>query len=92
MTLVSYPHGKVRLKAIVEGKADMGTSSETPFMHAVLGGAKLYVKVLFFNNRYRTKDGSYKQFEWVGTEGESGLVYAVARDVTGKKEAEEKAQ
>ncbi len=70
----------------------MGTSSETPFMHAVLGGAKLYVKVLFFNNRYRTKDGSYKQFEWVGTEGESGLVYAVARDVTGKKEAEEKAQ
>jgi NitT/TauT family transport system substrate-binding protein len=37
-----YPHGKARLKAIIEGKADMGTCSETPFMHAVLGGDKLY--------------------------------------------------
>ena len=37
-----YPHGKARLKAIMEGKADMGTCSETPFMHAVLGGGKLY--------------------------------------------------
>ena len=43
VTLVMYPHGKASLKAIVEGKVDMGTSSETPFMHAVLGGDKLYV-------------------------------------------------
>ncbi len=43
VTLVPYPHGKAKLKAVLEGKADIGTSSETPFMHAVLGGAKLYV-------------------------------------------------
>ncbi len=37
-----HPHGKATLNAIVEGKADFGTSSETPFMHAVLNGAKIY--------------------------------------------------
>ncbi len=37
-----YPHGKASLNAVMEGKADMGTCSETPFMRAVLGGGKLY--------------------------------------------------
>ncbi len=43
VTLDIYPHGKASLNAIMEGKADIGTCSETPFMRAVLGGGKLYV-------------------------------------------------
>lgn len=39
----SYPHGKATLNAVIDRKADFGASSETPFMHAVLGGGQLYV-------------------------------------------------
>lgn len=42
VTLDIYPHGKASLNAVMEGKADIGTCSETPFMRAVLGGGKLY--------------------------------------------------
>ena len=42
VTIDIYPHGKASLNAVLDGKADMGTCSETPFMHAVLGGGKLY--------------------------------------------------
>ena len=38
----TYPHGKAILQAIVDGEADLGTTSETPFMHAVLNGGKIY--------------------------------------------------
>ncbi len=37
-----YPHGKAVLKAVSDGKADFGASSETPFMHAVLNGRQVY--------------------------------------------------
>jgi len=42
-------------------------------------------------NRYRAKDGSYRWFEWrsVGRV-ERGLVYAVARDITERKDTEER--
>ncbi len=38
----SYPHGKAILNAVIKGEVELGTSSETPFMHAVLGGGKLF--------------------------------------------------
>jgi ABC-type nitrate/sulfonate/bicarbonate transport system substrate-binding protein len=38
----TYPHGKAILQAAIAGEADLGTSSETPFMHAVLNGGKIY--------------------------------------------------
>jgi len=41
VTLDIYPHGKASLNAVIEGKADMGTCSETPFVHAALRGAKI---------------------------------------------------
>jgi len=45
-------------------------------------------EVLDFVNRYRCKDGSYRWIEWrslpVGN-----MVYAAARDITGRREAEE---
>jgi len=42
VTLQTYPHGKATLNAVIAGEANLGTSSETPFMHAVLNGGKLY--------------------------------------------------
>ena len=38
----SYPHGKATLNAVLTGETDFGVSSETPFIHAVLKGDKLY--------------------------------------------------
>lgn len=42
VTLQTYPHGKATLNAVIEGEADLGSTSETPFMHAVLNGEKIY--------------------------------------------------
>ncbi|MBR9705770.1 PAS domain S-box protein, partial [Candidatus Pacearchaeota archaeon] len=42
-----------------------------------------------FVNRFRCKDGSYKTLEWQATSVIDGVVYATAREITGKKEAEE---
>lgn len=42
VTIDLYPHGKASLNAVLDGKAEMGTCSETPFIHAVLGGGRLY--------------------------------------------------
>ena len=42
-----------------------------------------------FENRYQSKDGSYKWLEWKAAAVlEEGLIYAAARDVTARKTAE----
>ena len=42
-----------------------------------------------FTNRYRAKDGSYRWLEWSSrTDREAGLIFAIARDVTDRREAE----
>lgn len=42
-----------------------------------------------FTNRYRTKSGSYRWLEWSSrVDRQACLIYAVARDVTGRREAE----
>ena len=46
--------------------------------------------ILAFENRYRCKDGSYRWFLWSATPVfEERLIYATARDVTDRKQAEE---
>ncbi|MFH1077435.1 MAG: MASE3 domain-containing protein [Pseudomonadota bacterium] len=45
--------------------------------------------VLNFTNRYRCKDGSYRWIEWRSTSS-GKLIYAAARDITERKQAEEK--
>jgi PAS domain S-box-containing protein len=46
-----------------------------------------------FENRYRCKDGSYKWLAWVSIAvPENGLLYAVARDVTARKQVEQQLQ
>jgi PAS domain S-box-containing protein len=43
-----------------------------------------------FTNRFRCKDGSYRWFEWASVPAtDQSLLFAVARDVTARKNAEE---
>lgn len=51
---------------------------------------ELNQKVSEFVNRYRCKDGTYKYIEWQSQMSASNYIYSSARDVTEKKEREEK--
>ena len=44
---------------------------------------------LNFENRYRCKNGSYKILEWRCSPAEGDMIYAVARDITKRVQAEE---
>jgi PAS domain S-box-containing protein len=46
------------------------------------------LRTLNFENRYRAKDGSWKWLSWRAVPYEDNTIFAVARDVTGQKEAE----
>jgi PAS domain S-box-containing protein len=45
-------------------------------------------KVYTFENRYRSKDGTYRWLEWSSSPA-GKLIYAAARDITERKQAEE---
>jgi PAS domain S-box-containing protein len=45
--------------------------------------------VVGFENRYRCKDGSYRSLFWSATAMRDGLTYAVARDMTVRKQVDE---
>lgn len=56
----------------------------------VMAGMATGATTLHFINRYRHKDGSYRQLEWRATPAD-GVIYASARDITERiKEQEEK--
>ena len=51
---------------------------------------KTGIKTINFTNRYRKKDGNYIWLEWNSTSDvASGKIYAIARDITVKKKADE---
>ena len=45
---------------------------------------------MHFTNRYRHKDGTYRWLEWTAVPA-GELIYAAARDITGRLEAEAEA-
>src|SRR3954469_19183430 len=46
-------------------------------------------RTITFENRLRTRDGAYRWLQWTASaDVEHAVIYAVARDVTGAKEAE----
>lgn len=48
------------------------------------------LQTIYFENRYRCKDGSYKWLAWTSSpEPEKNITFAVARDITEKKNMEE---
>jgi len=63
---------------------DRGATGEA--MSALSSGAQ----VIDFENRYRAKDGSYKWLQWFAAPFlKQGIVYAVGRDITDRKAAED---
>ena len=55
-------------------------------MSAVTAGSTL----INFENRYRTRDGSYRWLDWAAAPAvDQGVIYAAARDVTDRKRADE---
>jgi len=48
-------------------------------------------KVIYFENRYRCKDGAYRWLEWTAAPA-GNLIYAAARDVTERLKAEAEAR
>lgn len=46
--------------------------------------------VFSFENRYRTKDGSYRLLSWKSSPSEDGTTYGVARDITDERARQEK--
>jgi diguanylate cyclase (GGDEF)-like protein/PAS domain S-box-containing protein len=56
----------------------------------IAAAAPEHVSVLHFENRYRTKDGSYRWLSWRAVASpREAVYYCVARDVTAEKEAED---
>ena len=63
---------------------DRGPSADA--VSTLATGAQL----IDFENRYRTKDGLYKWVQWFAAPFvKQGLIYAVGRDITERKAAED---
>lgn len=59
-------------------------------MAAIRENLEKGIDVINFENRYRCKDGSYKWFHWTARPiVEEGITFAIAYDVTARKQAEE---
>ena len=74
VVLESYPHGNATLKALMDGKVDLATTSETPFMHAVLKGGKICILATMITGE-----------KHLGVVGRRDRGIASAKDLKGKR-------
>jgi ABC-type nitrate/sulfonate/bicarbonate transport system substrate-binding protein len=74
VVLESYPHGNATLKALMDGKVDLATASETPFMHAVLNGGKICILASMITGE-----------KHLGVVGRRDRGIASAKDLKGKR-------
>jgi len=86
-TVLGYSESELRASPFMDFVHPDDWASTTAVMSGLLTGTQL----IGFENRYRAKDGSYKWLQWTAAPFEAqGLIYAVARDVTDRKAAEDR--
>ncbi len=88
-TMLGFSEQEMRASPYMDFVHPDDREATTQRMSALTTGER----VVDFENRYRTKDGSYKRLQWTSAPFiHQGLVYAVARDVTDRRAAEEALQ
>ena len=88
-TMLGFSEEEMRASPYMDFVHPDDREATTQGMSALTTGER----VIDFENRYRTKDGSYKRLQWTSAPFiHQGLVYAVARDVTDRRAAEEALQ
>jgi two-component system sensor histidine kinase/response regulator len=85
-TLLGHSDQELRSTPFMEFVHPDDRAPSTQALSALSTGAQL----IDFENRYRAKDGSYKWIQWFAAPFlKQGIVYAVGRDITDRKAAEE---
>jgi PAS domain S-box-containing protein len=85
-TVLGFSEEEMRASPFMDFVHPDDRDATTHAMSALTTGAQ----VIDFENRYRHRDGSYKWLSWTSAPFlHQGLIYAVARDVTDRKWAEE---
>ncbi len=88
-TVLGYSEDEVRAAPFMDFVHPDDKAATVEAMSALQTGAQ----VIDFENRYRAKNGSYKRLQWASAPyTHQGLIYAVARDVTDRRAAEEALQ
>ena len=82
--LLGYPAGELEGRSFL----DLVHPDDLRATIAALTRLDKQHDVLNFENRYRCHDGRYRWIEW-RSRAKKGLIYAAARDITHRKEAEE---
>ena len=88
-TVLGYSEEELRVSPFMDFVHPEDRAATVTAMSSLTTGER----VLDFENRYRAKDGSYKRLQWASAPFlHQGLIYAVARDVTDRRAAEEELQ
>ena len=88
-TVLGFSEEEMRASPFMEFVHPDDQAATIDAMSTLTTGAK----VIDFENRYRAKDGTYKRLEWKSSPFvHQGLIYAVARDVTDRRAAQEALQ
>ena len=88
-TILGYSEDEVRASPFMDFVHPDDKEATEKAMSVITTGEQ----IIGFENRYRAKDGSYKRLQWASAPfTHQGLIYAVARDVTDRRAAEEALQ